>query len=444
MLLINLSKAYYEQDSTRLDTALAMSKEALRLLSAYENLEAYTFHAYLNLMEYEAQTGNRAASEAAYMKATDIAEKQQSDAKRSLVAFTRAVALEALGDKTAAARGYAGAYAASQAIGDVVTMQMCAGAASDLFEGLQNWEEAFRWSERYYHLKDSTGNADLLGQIEALNIQYETEKKDKDLARQSLELSRQQGSLRLMGGLVLLLLTGLGGGWVIYQQRQELATRQIRTLEQEKEISRIRAMVMGEEKERTRIAKDLHDGLGGLLSAAKLQFSALPDRVGGLNDQPAFGQGMELLDTVSQEARRIAHNLMPDILLRLGLAGALEAFCQQISESRTLRVDFEYAGPDTRLPASLELSVYRIVQELINNILKHAGATEALVQVLRDEQVLSITVEDNGQGFAASQEAPGIGLDSIRSRLAFLGGKMDVQSDPGRGASVFVEIILNK
>ncbi|TAE59839.1 MAG: two-component sensor histidine kinase, partial [Bacteroidetes bacterium] len=76
--------------------------------------------------------------------------------------------------------------------------------------------------------------------------------------------------------------------------------------------------------------------------------------------------------------------------------------------------------------------------------LKHAGATEALVQVLRDEQVLSITVEDNGRGFAASQEAPGIGLDSIRSRLAFLGGKMDVQSDPDRGASVFVEIILNK
>ncbi len=444
MLLLNLSKALYYGDQSRLDTALALSREGVAMLEKYVNLEEYTFYGYLNLMEFEALVGNEAASRAAYLEADAIAESQQSDNKRMNVAYTWAVALEEFGQTSQALESYKRTYELAQATGDMIMMRNCAGAAAELLEKLADWKAAFEWTETYWKLKDSLASTELKGRIEELAVQYETEKKDKELVRQSASLASQQQRIQLQGGALAILALALGGGLVIYNQRRRLNEQQIRELEQEKEMTAIRAMVMGEEKERTRLAKDLHDGLGGLLSAAKLQLSALPGQVPGLADSAAFGQGLQLLDNVSSEARKIAHNLMPELLSRLGLVEALDAFCQQVSASGVLKVDFEYAGPPERLPDSLELSIYRITQELLNNVIKHANASEAFVQILRDEQVLSITVEDNGRGFAGELSAPGIGLESIRSRLAFLGGKMNVQSDPGRGASVFVEIVLNK
>src|SRR5699024_981954 len=131
-------------------------------------------------------------------------------------------------------------------------------------------------------------------------------------------------------------------------------------------------------------------------------------------------------------------------LLRYGLIEALNSYFSSINQSKALQIDFQVLGLKERLPSSLALTLYRIVQELINNIIKHSDATEVLVQLNRMDNLLAITVEDNGRGFSLEASREGIGLDSIRSRVDYLSGKLDIQSKEGMGTSVYIEFVLEK
>jgi Signal transduction histidine kinase len=142
--------------------------------------------------------------------------------------------------------------------------------------------------------------------------------------------------------------------------------------------------------------------------------------------------------------RRVAHNMMPEALIQLGLAQAIQDYCNNISTTGMLTVATEFYGLEQRLNATTEVTVYRIVQELVNNAVKHSGAKNILVQVLRRDQLLSITVEDSGKGFDAKQwqEKPTAGLQNIQSRVHYLGGHMDIKSESGKGTSVYVECTI--
>ena len=137
--------------------------------------------------------------------------------------------------------------------------------------------------------------------------------------------------------------------------------------------------------------------------------------------------------------------MLPETLLRFGLDEALREYTQSITDSGLLKIDYQSSGLDQPLEQSVELSIYRIIQELLNNIIKHAGASEALVQVQRPGNLLSITVEDNGKGFAPREETKaGIGLSNIESRISYLNGSIDIRSEQQRGTSVYIEIQLQK
>jgi signal transduction histidine kinase len=235
-----------------------------------------------------------------------------------------------------------------------------------------------------------------------------------------------------------------------------IMTKNIRTLLQEKtdlllEIEHqkktsIRMMNAAQEQEQQRIAKDLHDGLGPLLSVVKLHLSALQN----LLTQPTPEQmheietSQQLVDTLVREVRSIAHNMMPGSLETLGLAAALDDFMRSVMLTNDIRIELHVHNLEQRMDSFVEISLYRVVQELITNILNHATATRATIQIVRHASTCVLMVEDNGCGMdteTASRQG-GIGLNNIRSRIDALSGSVHIDSTLGRGTTVTIEIPL--
>ena len=159
----------------------------------------------------------------------------------------------------------------------------------------------------------------------------------------------------------------------------------------------------------------------------------------------AFERSMDMLDSSIKEMRRVAHNMMPEVLVRFGLDVALKDFCNDINQSGALKLSYQSIGlSENAIEQTTSITVYRIVQELINNTMKHAAATSAIVQVTRSNDQISVTVEDDGKGFDASilNQSKGIGWTNIQNRVDFLKGKLDVQTSPGKGTSVLIEFAI--
>ncbi|MDF2193709.1 sensor histidine kinase [Paraflavitalea sp. CAU 1676] len=288
-------------------------------------------------------------------------------------------------------------------------------------------------------------------QSSELEKKYETEKKEirikqleADQALQKLRI-RQKNIINyiLIGSAVSLLFIALLV-WRNYRQKQALQQKRINELQTEKQLAATEAVLQGEEQERTRLAKDLHDGLGGMLSGIKSSFSTLKGNL--LMDQEnlrSFERGIDLLDSSISEMRRVAHNLMPEALVKFGLDTALRDFCSDIRQSVSIKLQYQSSGMENAVISSnTAIVIYRIVQELINNTLKHAGANTALVQLIKNESGITITVEDDGKGLdkARLQQPRGIGWSNIQSRIEYINGTMDIQSAPGKGTSILIEL----
>jgi two-component system NarL family sensor kinase len=281
--------------------------------------------------------------------------------------------------------------------------------------------------------------------VQTLDKKYEMEKKEKQLLLQQSAI-RKKNTLNyiLIGSTAALLLISLLG-YRTYQQKRKLQEQKITQLEKEKLLLATQSIVKGQEEERNRLAQDLHDGLGGLLSGVKLQLGAMKGNL-ILSEEHGrtFNNALGKLDESISEMRRVAHNMMPEALMKLGLQQALQDYCDGLSESQSFKINGEFYGLEKRMDSSTEIVVYRIVQELLNNVVKHSGATTILAQVMRQENNLSITVEDNGRGFDMTQTdiLKGAGLKNIQSRVDYLKGQLDIQSTPGKGTSVHIDCII--
>lgn len=232
----------------------------------------------------------------------------------------------------------------------------------------------------------------------------------------------------------------------MYRQRQRLQQQRINELETEKKLAATEAVLKGEEQERTRLAKDLHDGLGGMLSGIKHSMQTMKGNLIMTPDNAqAFERSIDMLDSSIKEMRRVAHNMMPEALVRFGLDTALRDFCSEIDQTNVIQVDYQSIGMERQpvLDQSMSIAIYRIVQELVNNIIKHAQARQAIVQLTHDKNSISLTVEDDGKGFDSRtlEQAGGIGWQNIKSRVAFLKGIIHLQSE-GKGTSVLIEFPL--
>jgi two-component system, NarL family, sensor kinase len=205
-------------------------------------------------------------------------------------------------------------------------------------------------------------------------------------------------------------------------------------------------VLKGQKEERSRLANDLNDGRGGVLSGVKYSFNNMKDNlIMTPENMLGFERGLHMLDSSISELRRVAHSMMPEVLMKFGLNTALKDFCTSINGSGVIKIVYQsYGIDDLKLEQATSVTIYRIVQELLNNVIKHAAATKAVVQVNKEGNKLLITVEDDGKGFdtALLNQAKGIGWTNIKYRLDYLQGKLDVQSQAGKGTLVNVEVTV--
>jgi two-component system, NarL family, sensor kinase len=283
------------------------------------------------------------------------------------------------------------------------------------------------------------------------DAEYESIKKENHIAQLEADKKLQQLSIKqktiLNYSLFAVILLALVIGFLAYRtyrQKQKLQQQRITELETEKQLAATEAVLKGEERERSRLAKDLHDGLGGMLSGIKYAFQTMKGNlVMTPENHQAFERSMDMLDSSIKEMRRVAHNMMPEALVKFGLDTALKDFCNDINQTGVLQINYQSAGVENAvIDQTTAITIYRIVQELINNTLKHAVAKSAIVQVEKANGEITLTIEDDGRGFdtAILQQSKGIGWSNIQSRVEFLKGKLDVKSGEGRGTSVLIEL----
>jgi len=321
---------------------------------------------------------------------------------------------------------------------------------AEAYEGLGQYKKANEHRKQYSLLRDSLQLVQKLEMIYDMEVKYRLSDKDKQLAQQELSIERNESRIRsknfwiiaISAGFLLISLISI----LIYRNnyhKQTLQAEKIRNLRQEIQIASLQAMVNGEEKERSRIARELHDGIGGTLGAIRTRVSAMVRKYKTAHTNDDFTELMQMLEEASADLRKTAHNLMPEILLQEGLAKASQLFCERLRKGHSLQINTEIWGKVRRLPGDVELTAYRIIQELLHNILKHAGASQALVQIVFHESQLCITVEDNGRGMPANAvPKEGIGLQTIRERVRLMNGQIDTVSTPGQGTSVYIELNL--
>ena len=298
--------------------------------------------------------------------------------------------------------------------------------------------EAARFFVAYDRMMNERTDRNYHEALSQLEVLYETEKKQQQIA--ALEKEKHFYILiGVSGALILLLAFGL----LFYRHRlnrgkRELAERKVKQLEQERQLVATLALLDGENAERTRLARDLHDGLGSMLSVVKLhlhsikEFSSLTE-----TDAERLAKARDMLDELVVELRRVAHNLMPTSLSHCGIKAALEDFCSSIPMA-----DFRFFGEDTHLDSRLEILIYRCAYELVNNAMKHAEASRINVQLTVDESLVSLSVQDNGKGFGSDTVTYGAGFTNIRNRISAYNGKISIYSSPGAGTEVTIEIEL--
>jgi len=317
---------------------------------------------------------------------------------------------------------------------------------SDVYAATGRYKQAYESFQKYKEFNDSAVNLVSKKNITELEKKYESDKKDKQIILQQSQLEKRKIlNYVLIGSAAALLMLSLFA-YRNYNQKKKIQQQRIAELETQQQLTATEAVLKGEEQERTRLAKDLHDGLGGMLSGIKYSFNTMK---GNLIMTPentqAFERSMDMLDSSIKEMRRVAHNMMPEALVKFGLDTALKDFCNDINQSGALQVSYQSIGLENEvIVQTTAITIYRIVQELINNSMKHASAKTAIVQVSKSGGRLAITVEDDGIGFdtALLKESKGIGWDNIQNRVDFLKGTLDVRSEKEKGTSVHIELNL--
>lgn len=436
MLMCSMSRSYVAEITIYLDSAFAWNNRAKALANRFPaNLELQYF-IWQNEADYFARGGDFKNAEKAFQRAEEVARKMPSLYSLGGLLQVRSYAAFNAGKIDEALRFANESKNVFIEMGDFPMLKKSYQLLEVINESIGDYKNAYEALSEYVDITDSIFTQQSLQQINDLNVKYETSEKERLIAEKDLALTRKNANMRILVISLIAIGAILCLSLFLYQQRRKTYQHAIKALKREQDISLLKALMTGEEKERSRLARELHDGLGGILAAAQMQISNASNGEG-------IGKAAELVDQAASESRRIAHNLLPESLLRYGLDEALRSYCQSISDSRLLQIDYQSSGMSQRLEQSIELSIYRIVQELVNNIVKHAGAKEALVQLQREGDKMAITVEDDGKGFAPTRK-DGIGLSNINSRISYLNGTIDIQFGQQKGTSVFIEIQLEK
>lgn len=318
---------------------------------------------------------------------------------------------------------------------------------------LNHPDSAFFFLEQYSLLKDSVFNDDLGEQVAEMRTKYETEKKEKELLEEKArteQLAREKAESELIASNRMKWLWAIGGGAIaLVFLILFLAQRRQRRLQAEKDAAiiserekGIEAVITATEDERKRIARELHDGIGQQLGGLKLAFQQLSKKVEQSlpSEQKLVADLTKILDDSATEVRAISHQMMPKVLQEVGLVPAIEDMLRKSLGHSNVKYELESFGIEGRFAEKVEISLYRICQELINNIIKHSGASHVIVQVFRNKGYLIMIVEDNGRGFDVKASRDGIGMMNISSRINTINGDVNFEPSPGSGTVATVRV----
>lgn len=327
------------------------------------------------------------------------------------------------------------------------------------------YQEAYDYLDRLNRWEKQQHEDELKAKVNEMGIQYETLQKEKENlalttenAKQKAIIAEEKANARqrlLVASLLGFFLLGTILAFVFYQRQiqqkeallmQEalIKDQKLTQLEQEQKIIAFKSMIVGEETERKRLAKELHDGLGGMLSNLKFALASPRPKSSKVSDEDIVTHARQMTDRASEELRRIAHNMMPQSLAKFGLITALEDLCDDINFSAGIVINFQHFNIDNSTLTPISLPVYRLLQELLNNIVKHAEATETTVQLSQNPTTLLVTVEDNGKGFEVEKalKEKGHGLGNLQSRVSALNGELEIDSRLTEGTSVQIQLPL--
>ncbi|HLP35326.1 sensor histidine kinase [Lacibacter sp.] len=312
------------------------------------------------------------------------------------------------------------------------------------YEKAGNYAAASELYKKMNDLKDSTYSHASEEALAEMKTKYETEKKEKIIQEQQFNLTRKN---YLITGISLILIFGLALGWLFYNRNQLKQKAKLQQTVFEQQQLAASAVMKAEEKERQRIAKDLHDGVGQMMSAAKMNLSAFENEIQFSNaDQKlSFERIIGLVDESCKEVRTVSHQMMPNMLLKSGLGKAVAEFLDKIDQ-KVIKVNLHVEGLQERLNEDVEIVLYRVLQECVNNVIKHSGASQLDIALIKDKDGISATIEDNGKGFDLKQldEESGIGLKNMKARIDYLNGTIDFDSSPGKGTLVAIHLPLTQ
>jgi len=327
-------------------------------------------------------------------------------------------------------------------------------ALSQVFKKLNDFPNALKYSEQYILLNDSLSTVSKENEIAAIESKFKNKENENRI--KALEIQRQKSlltesnnrlsiftfcliSITLLLTIVFLFKNSKNQKRLAIQKEINHA-QTLTSFQTKKKLEVMQAMIDGEEAERKRIARDLHDGIGSRLSALKMQLQSIPA------NKTLPGESDNFLLLLSQsilELREISFNLMPETLNKLGLELALRDLCHSLS-NESMAVEFHANGINKRINPKDQITIFRIVQELINNALKHSDCSEIIIDCSQNRDLFLITVEDNGKGFNWNEctDYNGLGLKNIKTRIELLKGKLEVHSKVGKGSVFNIDLYV--
>ncbi len=429
------SKEYYQKSLEEARTANIKIMEGTTM--------AHLGEVYYREKEYEKALA--ALDESLQIRKGILRPRQKFDALLTLTKSYRAL------DKLDFAERYASeAYKLSIEYNNLNDQKNSLKELINLSRALNDVQAELKYFKLYEKVSDELYNFENLRLTIDHQTLYESQEKENKILEQKIKIQDQRIEKNILS-VILLFLAGLGiAGFFLFRNRlnyqknlskknKQIQEQKILKLNQEKKLIALNSMVEGQESERRRIAGDLHDGLGGLLTNIKAHFHALDLKFN--KKDPVYHKTNVLIDEACSEVRRIAKNMTPNALKISGLKGAIEDIKEQLSFQG---IDCEVYVNDSyeMMEEKHALIIYRIIQECINNIQKHANADYVLIHADSNKNYFSLLIEDNGLGFNVEKAKTmnGLGLKNLDSRVRFLNGKLAYESILGKGTTITLEI----
>lgn len=420
------------------DSALYYLEEALQLARNLHHTDKVQY-ILTSIGELYTETGQLAKAIEFYEKAINLSQNTNLLYSSILPSYALGAALMQAGQYKRAESVLLKALQLSDSTGIVTNRTSAYKTLSGIYEATHQYKNALSYYQKYEQLNDSLSGVAKAAAISDAEIKYQVEQKDKLIAENSLKLVRREKELAqnkvhtlvlIIAGILLATIVG-----IIYYFRSKMDKRN-------RHMMYLKALMEGEEKERDRVARELHDGIGGMLTVMQLNIGALMKHK---QIKPTELTGLSFLAIhIGEEVHKAARNLTPQFLQHHNLYQAVLYYCEQFEKNSMLRIQLEFMGATESLSHPLQLIIFRIIQELIQNIYKHAGGNLAIVQLRIDGRRIYLSAEDNGCGFNPDLIKEGLGLQHIRNRVSALNGFCSIESMPGNGTAIYIEIDQNE